>query len=187
MPDPGARGEAPGTRFLDPKVLARIGNLELLARTVVEGFLSGLHRSPYLGRSIDFAEHRQYMPGDDIRRIDWRLFGRTDRFYLKEFEADSNTDLIQLLDVSRSMHFTTTAATSRRALPTSRAGSATASGCSPSTGTWSTSFRPRRSTCPCCCTRSTGPWTASARAAAESWPGRCTRPRRPIIGAASWS
>ena len=100
------RGQVPGTRFLEPKVLARIGNLELLARTVVEGFLSGLHGSPYLGRSIDFAEHRQYMPGDDIRRIDWRLFGRTDRFYLKEFEADSNTDLVQLLDVSRSMHFT---------------------------------------------------------------------------------
>ena len=94
------------SRFLDPKVLARIGNVELLSRVVVEGFLSGLHRSPYLGRSIDFAEHRAYMPGDDIRRIDWRLFGRMDRFYLKEFEADSNTDLIQLLDVSRSMRFT---------------------------------------------------------------------------------
>jgi uncharacterized protein (DUF58 family) len=98
--------EASLSRFLDPGVLARIGNLELLARTVVEGFLSGLHRSPYLGRSIDFAEHRGYMPGDDIRRIDWRLFGRTDRFFLKEFEADSNTDLVQLLDVSRSMRFT---------------------------------------------------------------------------------
>jgi uncharacterized protein (DUF58 family) len=94
------------SRLLDPKVLARIGNVELLSRVVVEGFLSGLHRSPYLGRSIDFAEHRAYMPGDDIRRIDWRLFGRTDRFYLKEFEADSNTDLVQLLDVSRSMRFT---------------------------------------------------------------------------------
>jgi uncharacterized protein (DUF58 family) len=100
-----------GGRFLEPKVLARMGNLELLARTVVEGFLSGLHRSPYLGRSIDFAEHRAYMPGDDIRRIDWRLFGRTDRFYLKEFEADSNTDLVQLLDVSRSMRFTSHALT----------------------------------------------------------------------------
>lgn len=94
------------SRFLVPDVLARIGNLELLARTVVEGFLSGLHRSPYLGRSVDFAEHRGYMPGDDIRRIDWRLFARTDRLYLKEFEADSNTDLVSLLDVSRSMRFT---------------------------------------------------------------------------------
>ena len=100
------RRDAPASRFLAPEVLARIGNIELLARTVVEGFVSGLHKSPYLGRSVDFAEHRAYMPGDDIRRIDWRLFGRTDRFYLKEFEADSNTDLVQLLDVSRSMRFT---------------------------------------------------------------------------------
>jgi uncharacterized protein (DUF58 family) len=100
-------GEAAASRFLVPEVLARIGTLELLARTVVDGFLSGLHRSPYLGRSTDFAEHRGYMPGDDIRRIDWRLFARTDRFYLKEFEADSNTDLVPLLDVSRSMRFST--------------------------------------------------------------------------------
>ena len=100
------RSEVPASRFLSPEVLARIGTLELLARTVVEGFVSGLHRSPYLGRSVDFAEHRPYMPGDDIRRIDWRLFGRTDRFYLKEFEADSNTDLVQVLDVSASMRFT---------------------------------------------------------------------------------
>ncbi|MFQ5790374.1 MAG: DUF58 domain-containing protein [Acidobacteriota bacterium] len=93
-------------RFLDPQVLARIADLELLARTVVEGFISGLHRSPYLGRSVDFAEHRAYMPGDDIRRIDWRLFARSDRFYVKEFEADTNTNFVVFLDVSRSMSFT---------------------------------------------------------------------------------
>ena len=110
MPDAPVRSQG-ASRFLDPQTLARIGNVELLSRVVVEGFLNGLHRSPYLGRSIDFAEHRAYMPGDDIRRIDWRLFGRTDRFYLKEFEADSNTDLIQLLDVSRSMRFTSHALT----------------------------------------------------------------------------
>jgi uncharacterized protein (DUF58 family) len=103
--------ESAASRFLVPEVLARIGTLELLARTVVDGFLSGLHKSPYLGRSSDFAEHRGYMPGDDIRRIDWRLFARTDRFYLKEFEADSNTDLVPLLDVSRSMRFTSHALT----------------------------------------------------------------------------
>ena len=103
--------EATVSRFLAPEVLARIGNLDLLARTVVEGFLSGLHRSPYRGRSIDFAEHRGYMPGDDIRRVDWRLFARTDRFYIKEFEADSNTDMISLLDVSRSMRFTSQSTT----------------------------------------------------------------------------
>jgi uncharacterized protein (DUF58 family) len=94
-----------GARFLDPQVLARIDNLELLARTVVEGFINGLHRSPYLGHSVDFAEHRAYMPGDDIRRIDWRLFARTDRFYVKEFEADSNSNFLVLLDATRSMKF----------------------------------------------------------------------------------
>ncbi|MGH7720867.1 MAG: DUF58 domain-containing protein [Gemmatimonadaceae bacterium] len=94
-----------GARFIDPKVLARIGNLELVARVVVEGFINGLHRSPHLGLSMDFAEHRAYMPGDDIRRIDWRVFGRSERFYVKEFEADTNTNFAVLLDVSRSMTF----------------------------------------------------------------------------------
>ena len=94
-----------GTGFIDPRVLAKIDNLELLARTVVEGFINGLHRSPNLGASMDFAEHRAYMPGDDLRRIDWRLFGRSDRYYVKEFEADTNTNLLILLDVSASMEF----------------------------------------------------------------------------------
>ena len=95
----------PATTFLDPAVLARIGNLELLARTVVEGFINGLHRSPHLGSSTDFAEHRPYMPGDDIRRIDWKLYARTDRHFVKEFEADTNTNLLLLLDVSPSMRY----------------------------------------------------------------------------------
>ena len=76
------------SQFLDPKVLARIDNLELLARTVVDGFINGLHHSPYFGLSVDFAEHRQYTPGDDIRKVDWRVFGRTDRFYVKEYDHD---------------------------------------------------------------------------------------------------
>ncbi len=91
--------------FLDPQVLARIDNLDLLARTVVDGFINGLHRSPYLGLSIDFAEHRPYMPGDDIRRIDWRVFGRTDRYYVKEFEADTNANFLVVLDISKSMDY----------------------------------------------------------------------------------
>ena len=95
------------TRFLDPATLARIGNLELVARTVVDGFIHGLHQAPYVGASVDFAEHRPYMPGDDIRRIDWRVFARTDRFYVKEFEADTNTNFVILLDLSRSMAFGT--------------------------------------------------------------------------------
>lgn len=92
-----------GTRLVDPAVLARIGNLELRAKVVVEGFIQGLHRAPALGASTDFAEHRPYMPGDDVRRVDWRLFARTDRYYVKEFEADTNTNLMLVLDVSRSM------------------------------------------------------------------------------------
>jgi uncharacterized protein (DUF58 family) len=95
----------PGTGFIDPATLARIGNLELLARTVVDGFINGLHRAPYLGMSLDFAEHRAYYPGDDIRRIDWRVFARTERYYVKEFEADTNSNFMVLLDVSRSMRY----------------------------------------------------------------------------------
>jgi len=108
----GARGQigsapAPGARFVDPTVLARIGNLELIARSVVDGFINGLHRSPYFGASVDFAEHRGYVPGDDIRRVDWRLYARTDRYYVKEYEADSNSNFAVLLDVSKSMGFGT--------------------------------------------------------------------------------
>ena len=108
-----ARGQegVPGRRFLDPRVLARIDDLELVARFVVEGFISGLHRSPHLGFSTDFAEHRQYMPGDDIRHMDWRLFGRTDRFYLKEYEADTNANFLAILDVSASMGYGTSGLT----------------------------------------------------------------------------
>src|SRR5213080_286852 len=95
----------PGARFVDPKILSRISSLELMARTVVEGFINGLHRSPYFGASVDFAEHRGYVAGDDIRRIDWRLFARTDRFYVKEYEADSNSNFSVLLDVSKSMGY----------------------------------------------------------------------------------
>jgi uncharacterized protein (DUF58 family) len=105
MPTLRTRHAAAGTQFLDPAVLGRIGNLELLARTVVDGFLTGLHRSPYLGFSMDFAEHRPYNPGDDIRRIDWRLFARTDRHYIKLFEADTNANFSVLLDLSASMRY----------------------------------------------------------------------------------
>jgi uncharacterized protein (DUF58 family) len=102
---PAAAGALPGTRFVDPATLARIDNLELVARAVVTGFINGLHRSPYLGFSLDFAEHRPYMPGDDIRRIDWRLYARTDRFYVKLFEAETNANFVAAMDVSRSMDY----------------------------------------------------------------------------------
>ena len=100
------RGTMPGARFVDPKILARIGNLELLAKTVVDGFINGLHRAPFFGASIDFAEHRGYVAGDDIRRVDWKLYARTDRYYVKQYEADTNTNFTILLDISRSMNFT---------------------------------------------------------------------------------
>jgi uncharacterized protein (DUF58 family) len=95
----------PGSRFIDPAVLAKIGNLEFVARSVVDGVINGSHRSPYFGSSVDFAEHRGYVPGDDIRRVDWRVYARTDKYYIKEFEADSNANFSVLLDVSKSMAF----------------------------------------------------------------------------------
>jgi uncharacterized protein (DUF58 family) len=94
-----------GAHLIDPSVLARIGNLELLARIVVDGFINGLHRAPHLGSSTDFAEHRQYMPGDDIRRVDWKLYGRTDKHFIKQYEADTNTNLSIIVDVSKSMRY----------------------------------------------------------------------------------
>ena len=98
-------GGLTGARFVDPVVLARVGNLELVSRAVVDGFINGMHRSPHFGASVDFAEHRGYTAGDDIRRVDWKLFGRTDRFYIKEYEADTNANFAVLLDTSKSMGF----------------------------------------------------------------------------------
>ena len=96
---------APGARFVDPAVRARVGNLEVVARSVVDGVINGLHRSPFFGASVDFAEHRGYVAGDDIRRVDWKVFARTDKYFLKEFEADSNANFSVLLDISKSMAF----------------------------------------------------------------------------------
>ena len=92
-------------RFLDPAVLARLGTLELKARAVVEGLLSGLHRSPFKGFSVEFAEYRQYLPGDDLAAIDWKVYARTDRHYVKKFEEETNVDCHLLLDVSASMGY----------------------------------------------------------------------------------
>ena len=93
------------TRFIDPATLTRISSLELVARTVVEGFISGLHRSPHLGFSVNFAEYRPYRPGDDIRKIDWKVYGRLDRFFVKEYEGETNTSISLILDCSRSMAY----------------------------------------------------------------------------------
>jgi len=92
-------------QFLDPAVVARLSTLELKARTVVEGFLSGLHRSPFKGFSVEFAEYRQYLPGDDLSTIDWKVYARSDRYYVKKFEEETNLTCHILLDVSRSMGY----------------------------------------------------------------------------------
>jgi uncharacterized protein (DUF58 family) len=100
-------------RFLDPAVIARLASMELKARTVVEGFLSGLHRSPYKGFSVEFAEYRQYLPGDDLSTLDWKVYARTDRHYVKKFEEETNLECHILLDVSASMGYRGGAAMSK--------------------------------------------------------------------------
>ena len=92
-------------RYLDPVTLAQIGSLELVAKCVVEGFISGLHKSPYHGFSVEFAQYRQYMPGDDTKHIDWKVYGRTNRYYIKQFEEETNLNCYLLLDTSESMTY----------------------------------------------------------------------------------
>jgi uncharacterized protein (DUF58 family) len=92
-------------KYLDPLVLAKVRSLELKARLIVEGYLSGMHKSPYHGFSVEFAQHREYVPGDDIKHIDWKVYGRTGRFYLKQYEEETNLVLWILLDTSESMRY----------------------------------------------------------------------------------
>jgi uncharacterized protein (DUF58 family) len=93
------------TRYLDPAVIARLGSLDLKARAIVEGFLSGLHRSPFKGFSVEFAEYRQYFPGDDLSTLDWKVYAKTDRHFVKKYEEETNLDCHILLDVSASMGY----------------------------------------------------------------------------------
>src|ERR1700751_3292149 len=92
-------------RYLDPAVLSEISGLDLVAKTVVEGFISGLHRSPDFGFSQEFAEYRSYTPGDDLRHVDWNVFARTEKAYLKRYRGETNSLLTVLLDASQSMAF----------------------------------------------------------------------------------
>jgi len=92
-------------KYLDPLTLAKVRSLELQARLVVEGYLSGMHKSPYHGFSVEFAQHREYVPGDDIKHVDWKVYGRTGRFYLKQYEEETNLSCWLLLDVSESMRY----------------------------------------------------------------------------------
>lgn len=100
-----ATGARPPLGWLDPEVVAGLGSMELRARAVVEGFLAGLHRGPRSGFSAEFSEYRQYMPGDDPATLDWKVYGRSDRFYVKRFEEETNVDCRILLDVSASMSY----------------------------------------------------------------------------------
>jgi len=94
-------------RYLDPRTLARISSLDLRARLIVEGLMTGMHRSPYQGISIEFAQHRQYVAGDDIRHVDWKVFGRSDKIYLKQYLEETNLHLICIVDASESMGYGT--------------------------------------------------------------------------------
>lgn len=93
----------PMRELADPKYLAAVEDLDLVARWVVEGFSHGLHRSPYVGFSVDFASHREYLPGDDLRHLNWKIYGRQDRLYIKQYDAETNVDLHLVLDISGSM------------------------------------------------------------------------------------
>jgi uncharacterized protein (DUF58 family) len=94
-------------KYLDPRTLARIGALDLRARLIVEGLMSGMHRSPYQGISVEFAQHRPYVSGDDIRHVDWKVFGRSDKVYLKQYQEETNLHLLLIVDASESMGFGT--------------------------------------------------------------------------------
>ena len=91
--------------YLDPDVIEKISGLELKARLIVEGFISGLHKSPFRGSSVEFAEHREYVPGDDMRFLDWKVFGKTDRLYIKRYEEETNLDAHVVVDASQSMAY----------------------------------------------------------------------------------
>ena len=98
-------GSAHSKSFIDPSALMRFRDLQLRAKVVIEGFFSGLHRSPTHGFSVEFSEHREYSPGDDPRYLDWHLFARTDRYYIKRFEDETNLRCHLVVDMSRSMEY----------------------------------------------------------------------------------
>ncbi len=104
-PEPGERPGASARRYLDPAVVARLGALDVRARLVVEGFIAGMHRSPFHGFSVEFAEHRPYMPGDPLKNLDWKVWARTDRFLVKQYTEETNLRCHLLVDHSGSMGF----------------------------------------------------------------------------------
>ena len=92
-------------RYFDPRILSRLGNLDLIAREVVEGYITGLHKSPYHAFAVEFAQHREYVPGDEIKHVDWKVYARSDRYYIKQYEEETNLRSYFLLDTSESMRY----------------------------------------------------------------------------------
>lgn len=109
-PSAGGKPQADPRQYLNPVTLARITQLDLRARLVIEGLISGMHRSPYHGFSVEFAEHREYAAGDDIKYLDWKVYGRSDRYYIKQYEEETNLQLVLLVDTSESMGYRSAAA-----------------------------------------------------------------------------
>jgi uncharacterized protein (DUF58 family) len=109
-------------RYLPPATISRLGNLKLVARLVVEGFLAGQHKSPFYGFNVEFSEHRQYMPGDDLKHLDWKLWAKSDKYYIKQYEEQTSLRCFVLMDISSSMNFTSSSArqTGRGALDPAR-------------------------------------------------------------------
>ena len=108
--------------YLDPRTLAAIGPIELRARMIVEGMMTGMHRSPMEGVSVEFAQHRQYTPGDDTRFLDWKVYGKTDKLYLKQYQKETNLDMVVLVDASGSMQYTSTRGWATTGLPRAASG-----------------------------------------------------------------
>src|SRR5437879_11609243 len=104
-PMPAKTKEEDPRRFLHPETIARISRLDLRARHVVEGFISGMHRSPFFGHSVEFIQHREYVSGDDLRHLDWKVWSKTDRYYIKQYEEETNLRSTLVVDVSESMHY----------------------------------------------------------------------------------
>lgn len=107
QPSPSGSERVDPTLYLHPATLARLGSLELRAKMIVEGVMSGAHRSPYQGQSVEFAQHRQYVAGDDLKHLDWKVYGRSDKLYIKQYQQETNLDVVVLIDASASMNFGT--------------------------------------------------------------------------------
>src|SRR6266550_5758061 len=103
--DRAATARAPGTSLLEPHTLQRISKMELVARQVMDGYVQGMHKSPHVGFALDFAQHRQYVWGDDLKRIDWRVYAKADRYYIKQYEVTTNLRCHLILDASGSMNY----------------------------------------------------------------------------------